>query len=36
MKSYDDLTPAERRLYHNPVKGSYRLDTLKTLLQMVF
>jgi len=32
MKSYRDLTGAERALYHNPVDGAYRLDTLKALM----
>ena len=32
MKSYRDLTAAQRALYHNPVDGAYRLDTLKALM----
>jgi len=32
MKSYRDMTAAERRLYHNAVNGTYRLDTLKGLM----
>jgi hypothetical protein len=32
MKNYRDLTSAERRLYHNAVNGTYRLDTLKGLI----
>jgi len=33
MKSYRDMNTAERRLYHNPVNGSYRLDTLRDLIE---
>lgn len=35
MKSLADLTPDERRIYHNTPSGSYRLDTLTALLQQV-
>jgi hypothetical protein len=35
MKSFRDLAPSERRLYHNPLDGSYRLDQLRNLLQFV-
>jgi glycosyl hydrolase family 99 len=36
MKSYTDLSAEERLLYHNPVDGSYRLDTLRRLMGFVF
>ncbi|HYT73546.1 MAG TPA: hypothetical protein VEL79_02255 [Vicinamibacterales bacterium] len=36
MKNFGDLTPAERRVgYHNADDGSYRLQTLKRLLEPV-
>jgi hypothetical protein len=35
MKSYRDLTPAERRLYHNPIDGAYRLNALRELMASV-
>lgn len=35
MKSVSELTPEERRLYHNTPSGSYRLDALTTLLRQV-
>jgi hypothetical protein len=35
MKSLSDLTPDEQRLYRNTPSGSYRLDTLATLLRQV-
>jgi hypothetical protein len=35
MKSYRDLSPAERLLYHNPLDGSYRLKILRGLLEAV-
>lgn len=35
MTSLADLTADERRIYHNPPSGSYRLDTLTALLQQV-
>jgi glycosyl hydrolase family 99 len=35
MKSYLDLTEAERRLYHNPVNGSYRLAAVQRLMSLI-
>lgn len=35
MKSLDELTPDERRVYHNTPSGSDRLDTLSDLLGQV-
>jgi hypothetical protein len=35
MKSYGELSPSDRRLYHNPVNGAYRLEALRTLLDAV-
>jgi hypothetical protein len=35
MKSFRDLTAAERLLYHNPLDGSYRLEVLKSLMDAV-
>lgn len=35
MKSYRDMTTRERLLYHNPVAGSYRLSTLRRLMEPV-
>ncbi len=33
MKPYRELTAADRGLYHNPLDGNYRLDTLTELLR---
>jgi hypothetical protein len=35
MKSYGELSAAERLVYHNPTDGSYRLDILRSLLELV-
>jgi hypothetical protein len=35
MKSLDQLTADERRVYHNAASGSYRLDTLASLVQQI-
>lgn len=35
MAPYRDLTPAQRLLYHNSIDGSYRLNTLSNLLNLV-
>jgi hypothetical protein len=35
MKSYRDMTPGERLIYHNPASGSYRLSTLQSLMDLV-
>jgi hypothetical protein len=35
MKSFRDLSSSERLLYHNSVNGSYRLETLRSLLDLV-
>ncbi len=35
MASYRDLSPSERRLYHNVTNGSYRLRVLRNLLELV-
>jgi len=35
MKSFRDLSNAERLLYHNPIDGSYRLNVLTALLEAV-
>ncbi|HSL21813.1 MAG TPA: hypothetical protein VK886_09765 [Vicinamibacterales bacterium] len=35
MKDYRDLTAAERRAYHNAASGTYRLDTLRQMLERV-
>jgi hypothetical protein len=35
MKSARDLTAAERVLYHNPVRGSYRLEILRDLMHSI-
>ena len=35
MASYRDLTSAQRLLYHNAANGSYRLRTLRNLLELV-
>jgi hypothetical protein len=35
MKSSRELTPLERRLYHNPVNGFYRLNKLRSLLTAI-
>jgi hypothetical protein len=32
MKPYGELTAAERRTYHNPADGRYRIDILEELL----
>jgi hypothetical protein len=35
MKSYVDLSGAERQLYHNPVNGSYRLSAVQRLMSLI-
>jgi hypothetical protein len=33
MRDYRALGPAERELYHNPLDGDYRLQTLRETLR---
>jgi hypothetical protein len=35
MKPYRDLSPSDRLLYHNAPNGSYRLETLRSLMELV-